>query len=621
MDNTSGYAGAVDPSSQPTQSAGSPNFFERALPTAGGILGGLASLPLELAPGIGTALNIGGAGAGAAAGKWLENKLTGQGGGNGVLTSGLEGAAGQGIGAGLGAIAGKLLPSLSSITGKSAGQFLKGQSAPGSLGLQDATQLAGSGVNDIRQLPNIAQHITGEGGALNQGVLKSLMNSGSPVGVDGLISVKGGGGLVNDLVGNDSRVGDTVGNKIIARVNKSVQSMLGGAKGMVGNQQADPLDVLAESRVMRAAAQQASSGAAKGNVEQQGASDIYNQIASELESRAFSPNGVAVPLTDQVKSEIIKGLTPLQSSSPKIFNQLVQQVNEAQNAQDLRSMQSIYVRGSQAAQKTAKATDMGTGTSATDIVKGTSPAAMLLAGHPIGAIGGALTALPVADRAAAGVLGKLSTAIGSKNASKMIPLLARAGGVATATSPNMLPNAVPNTGTINQGASMTPTATPGTPGATGPNIFSALANPTAPGNANASAVGLQALLGMLAPMLLNSTVEGNANQAAQNVQKINQAGALIPQVGQQLQQAGGPQGLLGGLATKAISTLTGGPAASYGGQAEQAQQALAAATGLPAGSIQMPQLTMNNQSAQDAMANLYRILQAAGASPTSAIPQ
>lgn len=92
-------------SSAPAQTGSSPNFLERLLPTAGGVVGGILG---DLLPG-GPITGIAGAGAGDALGKSLEDKLTGQGGGNGVLGAAVSGGVGQGVGSALSGLAGAAL--------------------------------------------------------------------------------------------------------------------------------------------------------------------------------------------------------------------------------------------------------------------------------------------------------------------------------------------------------------------------------------------------------------------------------------------------------------------------------------------------------------------------------
>jgi len=72
---TMAQQGATSGGGSPQQGNGG-NWFTHLLPTAGGILGGIAGLPLNALDAVsgvgGTALNIGLAGAGSAAGKALE---------------------------------------------------------------------------------------------------------------------------------------------------------------------------------------------------------------------------------------------------------------------------------------------------------------------------------------------------------------------------------------------------------------------------------------------------------------------------------------------------------------------------------------------------------------------
>ena len=96
------------PQQVPTQGK-TPNFFERILPTAGSILGGLAGGALDIGTGgLALAVDPALAGLGGSLGKAAENALTGQKVIQGSdLTSGAEGAIGQGVGMGIGSLLGK----------------------------------------------------------------------------------------------------------------------------------------------------------------------------------------------------------------------------------------------------------------------------------------------------------------------------------------------------------------------------------------------------------------------------------------------------------------------------------------------------------------------------------
>ncbi len=614
--NNQPVAGAPLPSTQ--QQSSSPNLLERLLPTAGGILGGLVGLPLNAIDAVsgigGTALDAGLAGAGAAGGKWLENEFTHQPGGNGVLGAAAGGAIGQGVGEGIGALGSGLMNMAGSKATSMAGDFLQGQAIPGVLGKTDATSLASQGVNDLRKIPGISSVITGENGALNQGVTKSLIADGSPVDTTGLMAKDNGSGLANDLVNNETAIGKTAGNKILGTVNKSVQNMLGGSEGMVGNQMADPLDALKQSRIFRDLASTASTAGVKtGNVEQAAVGRVYNNLASELEDRIFNPGGSPVVLSDSIKSQIIDQLAPLKDANPKIYSQMVSDVTNAQNTQDLRPLQSLWVKASGAAEKTASATDKAVGTSATDIVKGTSPAALLVAGHPLSAIGSIATSLPVADRMASSVLSRIGPAISGNVANSVVaPGVSGILGNIAGNSGNDVASQLPSTPLqINQG---TPSVTLGSqpnPAGTPAGILASL--PGMGGSPQLEAQAMQALMGMTDPYLMGQYGTQAAQEGAQ-AQKARTAEAAIPELTKEFNAAGGGQGRLGALLSRIGSFVGGGAASNYGSQANQFAQQVSQATGVPVGTVDqyVPQISQSPQVAQMNLQQLQNLLNSLG---------
>lgn len=414
------------------------NFLTHLLPTAGGILGGLGGEAVDVFGG-----GVAGAAGGAALGKTLENKLEGNSLGSGVLSNAAEGGVGQGAGGLLGKLGGKIIGAAGGKATNVAGDLLQGQLAKGTLGGIDSKALTSLGLTDARQLEPAAATITGENGALNQGVIKSLIAGGSPVDVGGIVAPTGklagtaglGGGLTNDLIDQESTIGDSAGKKILNTVNKSVQNMMGGSKGSIGSQAADPLDVLAESRTLRDLASNAQDvGTRTQNAEQLGVSKVYNTVGRELEDRLFNPGGNAVPLTDDVKSQIIDQLSPLKEISPKAYSNVVSQVTSARTAQELRPIQALWVRASQASSKSAAMADKGEGATAGGLTRGVAASGF----HPVAGLLAAATASPTADRAGAGLLSQLGPAASSLGSSD-IPKLAGGGlGVLGATSNNMI---------------------------------------------------------------------------------------------------------------------------------------------------------------------------------------
>lgn len=598
-----------------------PSILERLMPTAGAVLGGLGAGALDVASGgLAIPFDAAIAGAGAGLGKVGENALTGQKLTNGTLGASAGGAIGQGAGEGIGNLASKLLGgTVAKGATDLSGSLLKGQLAKGTMGSLDAKTLASLGINDARDLPAAANVVTGSGGALSKGLNNALMTDGSPVNVDGLIGSKLSGGMANDLVDGETAIGQNAGNKILGVTNKAVQNMMGGSQGSIGDQTADPLDVLQQSRLFRNLASTASDSATRtGNAEQLGVSKVYNGLADELETRLFNPNGSPVPLTDAVKSKVIDDLAPLKDISPNAYSNVVSDVTNAQNAQDLRPIQSLWVRASQAAGKTAAITDKGAGTSAADIARGAGVPVGVSGAHPLAAVGSALLSSPAANRAGAGILGKIGTGLGSGGA--ISSLLQPTGGVLGSLAGNLgnlagQPSANSNIG-LNNTALTSSNANTGSPTVNGQpsNLFQSLV-PGSNVSPTYEPIALQAMLGMFDPSLLNSGgVEGNAANAEGMLQKAQTAESLLPQLEAEFNQAGGGQGLIGGVLSRLSGILPGSTASIYNKQAGQEAQALQAA-GVPASEANLPSLTQNGQSAQDVLENVQSLLSALGATP------
>ncbi len=590
-----------------------PNTLERLLPTIGSIGGGILG---DLLPG-GPITGMAGAAGGGAFGKWLENKLTGQSDANGVGGSALEGAIGQGVSGVGGAVAkgaqavlGKVVAPLAE---KGATKLVQGQFAKGTLGADEANALLSKyGISDVRQVPQIASQVTGSaqgsGAALNKGVEQALMTSGKPVDVTGLISEKGGPGMVNDLVNNETAVGANAGNKIIQTVNKSVQNMMGGNSGSIGSQAADPLDVFQQAKVFEKLGADAADKATRtGNAEQAGVANVYKNLADELHMRAFTPGGVAVPLTDEIKGQIIDGLSSVKDINPKAYAQLTGEVSNAQNAADLRPLQSLWVRANQAFDKTAKIENMGGGTSASTIAAGTAPLAVATPhGLLASAAGVALKSQP-ADRAGAAALNKLSDFTSKAAASKIIPALVKSGTLAMTNAPNDV--ASPN------GASLTNNLTQGgtTPGATmqpqqNPlnELYQTLLSQEQSGAGLTPGSGnLVSALQAITPM----------------IQKQQLAQPVISNLEQSFNNAGGAQGLGGGLVSKFTGLIPGTAANTYQNQQTSAAATLAQLLGIsPAEAATMlPNVMQSPSTAAPAFNTLNGIFGGIGTGP-SAIP-
>lgn len=539
----------------PVQNAQQPqsgNWLTHLLPTAGGILGGLAGEAVDPLGG-----GIVGAGLGSGLSKTLENKLEGDSLGSGVASNTIEGAAGQGIGGLLGKIGGGLIGAAGSGAKNLAGDLVQGQLAKGTLGKIDAQTLAQLGITDARQIPAAASLVTGSNGALSQAVKNSLADSDHAINLGPMDATPEGAeqslkpGVVEgaqNALNQETAVGDGAGSKALNTITKAVANIKGNAQGMTGDASA----ALKQSQLLRGLAKQAQDAGTKtSNAEQMGISNVYNGAASDLEDRIFNPGGKSVPLTDDIKSQVIDQLSPLKDISPQAYSKVVQQVTDANNLQDLRPIQSLWVRASQGAEQSARMVDKGVGTTANNAASGVAGAAAGI--HPIAGLISLATKSPAVDRKGASLLTRLAPTLSAIGKSAAPKATGGAAGVLGATSNNMIQQ-TPNPQDTSMLGSLSPTQTP-------------MQQPT---QAGAGQSPLSA--DMLSYLLFNPSTLSSLVSAAQPQQ---QAGIAASNAAQTLQ--GLPAAPAGGLLSNIQGHLGLGATGEYQRQAAQAAQQISTA--------------------------------------------
>lgn len=657
-DPTLGGGGA-----QPTSNQGG-SWWEKLLPTAGSVVGGIGGGILGglAAPFTGGLINpidagIAGAGLGGGLGKAGQNALTGQ----SVLqksdlTQAALGAGGQALGFGAGSVLGKLG---GAVFGKAAGKaatdtasdlvgqggtntaqaatrtggvlprlerdLFRGQFAKGTLSksLGDSIN-TNYGISDATQIPDIANMITGSaqggGAVLNKAVEKALMKTAPGVDVGDLYSEQLGSGIANDLVKGETSISPNAGNKILASVNKSVQSMMGGSQGMVGKQVADPLDVLQQSRVFSSAARAAADkafgpGGVVTSPEQAGVYKVYSQLADELNQRVFTPNGAELALPDAIKADVLKGLAPVRDINPETYAKLADEVQNTNSISGLRSLQSKWVGINQAFNKTADMADMEPGMTTSEVARSLAPLTGAITMGPTGAVAGIVPAVlksGTIDRGLANALNGVNQSASGGVLNTLGNVAKPAAGALGAGAAGLLNLTSPNGNDIN--------LSPGLPGGTTSNGNGA--NPMDPSNniftsqsAQLEPIKMMLMAGMFDPNLMGQFAPG-ANDAFKKLQTVqnvaSQVNGLYGPEGL-YSQAGGAQGPIRGLLSELGARVTGGPAGGYATQAGQLQSALSQASGLPAGAISMPTLQQGKASAQTSLQNLQSLLTALGA--------
>lgn len=433
------------------QNTAHPNFFEKILPTAGGILGGIGGA--VLGDGVG---GIAGASAGDALGKSLEDALTGQSATKGVLGSAIEGGAGQATGGILGSIGGKVLGGVSSLADKTVAPLLVKQSGD-LLDHDTANYLAQNGITNFKQATNIGKQLTGATGGddavLSNAVTDAANNSSAKI------------NLTNEGQNWSEPLAKYPGIKpsAIKDINKTVQDTLsqmskdsgydvtsipqkGGEVLNVTDPSAisniSPGAALTASKSLRSVANAvgAASRDASGtvvNINNAAAQDVYNNLAKSIEDKTLGTGldgNTLIPLQDSDKQTLKDSISGLEKTNPDLHSSLSQQFDNANNWQDIRSIQQPWVKVSQANRALEVATNKAPGVGTADL---TGAVAGGLGKKGIaGAVIGAATKNKAADAAAAGGLHTLAGTVGKVASGKMLPLLSRMGALGAANLPN-----------------------------------------------------------------------------------------------------------------------------------------------------------------------------------------
>lgn len=605
----------------PPQQGNQPNFLERLLPTAGGILGGLGGA--IFGGGVG---GVGGAAGGDALGKFLEDKLTGQAGGNGVLGAAVSGGVGQLAGEGIGSLLGKGAGALGGLADKEAGNLVQGQFAKGTMDSGTTQALRDMGITDAKQVGQIAPLATGADGAIKTGVQRGLAEAGQPADLSNVANTARNLIADNQMQLSSANaphdISQTVEKGLLQAVKPGSVTQVAATKagapsvnvfapGALKN--VDPESAFNVTQNFEKLASKAYQGAydKMGNVDpdQLAKYNIFRGLADETEKNAFGGD-TPLPLSEGNKAQIIQDLAPMKDINPQAYNWHVNQVSNANNVQDLRAIQSPMVKASRALGVTQRVAESGAGKTAANVANNAMPVLGGLVAGPGGAaaaLGSRLLSSDAAGKVGASTLERVANILQNPTMSKILNGGAVGTGQVVANSPNDI-------ATAQQGApGMMPTAyNSAMPGATMPG-----ANPYAtagitPTSMSPEVMAMQSgLIGLQDPYLAGSYAP-LVNNAVGGLQKAGAANAALQGLEGSYQQAGGGQGLLGGLANRIGQTLTGGQGTLLGGgyssQAEELQKALAAA-GI---NVPAPSLLENSGAAQQNFSLLQQIVNALG---------
>lgn len=606
----------------PAQTGSSPNFLERLLPTAGGVVGGILG---DLLPG-GPITGIAGAGAGDALGKSLEDKLTGQGGGNGVLGAAISGGVGQGVGSALSGLAGAALGKVSGLASKAIPSLLVKQSGD-FLDQDTAKYLAQNGISDFGAATKIGQQLTGatggDGAALSNAVKNAADNSSAKLDLtdeakNWTTPLQNYPDVHGTPLTNISKTVNQVINKAASDSGANISRIAekGGTEttalepGALKN--ITPGAAYEASQTLRRAASSVGNGArdATGTVvnsAKAAAADTYNNLASSIEQKALGTGidgSTAVPISPEDKQVVKDSIAGLANTNPTLHQTLSNQIDAANSWQDIRSIQQPFVKVSQAKNALDIASNKAPGTGASDIAKGT----LGVASNPLQA--GANIALNsgAADKVGAKGLAALSKVTGKAAASKIIPLLTRTAAIGATNLPNDVSqpqsgaSAIPGTANgINSNSTGSSTMQPQQQSPLQQLYSAVLAQEQAPGAS-------------LTPgySAMNSTLSTLAPQ----VQKQQLEAPAISNAVSGFANAGGAQGTGAGILSKLSGLIPGTAANTYNSQQSSAASALAQLLGISPESAMslLPQLTQSTQTAAPQMGGLSSIL---GSLPTA----
>ena len=625
----------------PNQSANQgqqPSWWEKLLPTAGGAIGGILGGLVPI-PGLDVATGIGGAAAGGAIGQKIENMLTGQ--KQSTLAAGAENALGQGAGMGLGLGAKTLLGSIAPKATEVASSTLQSQfKSPVDKSVVD--YFNASGVNDARQIGKAVPIVSGPNGAYNNMVKDTLQQAGQ----NGIkVNISNVDKQLADLLAGENQTGATIlntsqknnVNDLVQRTLSRLQPETSGlatdkttAEGAQSLLFSTPDKTYEAFTTLRDAANAAYQG--KGSITgtaQNATANVLSKMASYLKDQSFVPDGInSIPITDEMKSTLINNISGLKDINPGLHTAEVNNITNATKLSDLNEMQSNWVQASKALQKGAITGATKVGTTSSDIAAGLAPISF---SHPLMTLAGLAMKSPTGDRVGTSVLSNLgstlnkgtkdqattgilkSLGITNKNAglvNKITPLATRATALGTANSPNIAGSGQP-TGQITQGAGMQGTQGAGGAGAPGQDALNQLYNQLLQ-QEQSSFGGTQT--GSLISAL---------NQLAPQVNKQQIAANAIQQLIPAYQNAGGAQGLLGGLEQYATGLIPGTAANVYGNQQQATAGALGGSLGInaqQAGGL-LPSLMSNQRTANPQITALQNLLSLYGGGQAAPVAQ
>lgn len=628
---------AAQPSAAPATAATEghkPSWWQSLLPAAGGVVGGLAGTLL------GPVGSIGGASIGGALGQALQNSLTGkkviQG---NIATSGIENGVGEVLGLGAGKIVGALGKGIAKAGGKAAAKMAEGGAASAAtkdaIDEATATKLNFGGVgpkmqsnlklgtnqNYLKTLgvdhtsPYEMQQVSNAGLDLNN-VIEGALAKSKPINMSG---------FGNDVFKFAKQAG--VEDLSLSPMGKALSAAGLPSDGNLPTNMAAPAVRKLQQAVgeqmgnlTRAASKAENAGVDTTAMESQLKS--LGETYSNLENKLYIDNpevNTAIKAA-QISPEDQLALIEKYGGNKKLAADIADTVNGAQTGKDLKTPMRMFKQMSDASRAAIDDIENVTGSDrALQRAKHAATGGVAVPSSTTGG-GGAADMLINAASMTGHPVAKLASVANRLHGAGLTPKIAEGvGNIMTRTAP-LIPPAVVGASALPSIAASQESAIPLQQG-TGEQGMMPAQQPAAmnPQNELFETLLRQA---QLAPTVLGPDLAPVLAQLAPNVQKNQMAASAVAGLEPTMANAGGPQGLGGGLLARLTAMIPGTAANTYQGQQQAAATQLAAVLGITpqAAMAMLPQLMQTPQVAAPQQAGVQSLLGSLTAGLPSGMP-
>jgi hypothetical protein len=581
-----------NPAQNPSAPTKQPNFFQKILPTAGGILGGILGGGADivslgaLAPLVNP---ITGAAAGGALGKTAENLSEGKSAGSGVLASAAENAIGSGVGGAIGKGATALMAGGAKATGALSSKLFSAQGPGiGSDLANFATQHLG--INDLPTAAKFGEVMSGstdptlnaDKGLVSKFVADVADQDKSKVDLSNLQPAMKGGSKAAQTsqsftkTGNIATPGSNITEQLISDnglngMNEAdgLRSQINGVLGRVDNPgSVSKADLLGMQKQIAGFASDATQAANRSGASIDLAkAKVLNGVNQQLKtSLGFDTMKVAPKDAQALADDILTNASPVHQQAAQT---VAKDITDAANSEggltvgQVRNMESNFVGLQQSAKDAIAAKDKNFGTSTANLLP-TTGALVGMGGKKsaLGTLAGIATSSSKADALASNATSQLSGILGKGAASKAVPTLIRSGLIAGANLPNDVsqPSAdqTLNNSGLASGGNMQPTGMP--------NMQASI---------NSSPLMQAYQTALTGGMGIGSDYTQALTSLAPQAQKLEQAAPILQQLLSGYGAGGGAQGPLSGGLNQLTSLIPGSAANQYAKERTAAQSILA----------------------------------------------